>query len=774
MSNRKLGFEFMRSDNPDPRKFIDLVAQAKVPKYLSVYAGVFIISCFLFLVGFFMTMDKNFLIYSLYLLFTATLFIGTIPFFFNILSGINPLLPFFLGKVSTLVATGLYFFFAISILEVKNELPKTFFLSKIVLAIIVVFIVAYITTLLVSPFNTYTIGAFKWFRIIFGVVSFTMFVYLAVKLKSTLVRKLVLFGSFLLIIGNILSIVSGSFLFFLNTAVVEILIFWAVVNYNNKINVKKKVFAQYELENERLLKEDIKKLSLAKSNFFTNISHELRTPLTLIATPLQEKLAGNKLSTKDRKEYELMLRNNQRLTHLVDQLMDLSQLESGNLKLRVAKTKITPLLKSIVEPFEYQAKKVGLQFNVTISDKQKAVWVDREALHKIVSNLLSNALKYTTANGRIVVSALVDSRHITLVVTNTGDPLTSNQKEKLFNRFYQVDEFQQGAGIGLALTKELVELHKGDIRVENTEKGIVAFEVTLPSSRSSFKAKEVVEDNAVLPQKNQPDLDTDDIQILDVKMAEENESAPLLLIIEDNKDLRTVLQEAFIKEYRILMATDGEEGLQKAIEHVPDLIISDVMMPKKDGVSLAKELKNHELTSHVPIILLTAKTGDDNELAGIESGADDYITKPFNNALLKSKMINLLRIREKMRARYSQEVILKPKDIAVRPPDEILLGRIQSVLDVHLIESSFSTEDFAVALGFSRMQLHRKLKALIGLSATEFIRSQRLKLAAQLLEKSEANVSEVCYQCGFNNLSYFAKCFKEAYGIPPSAYSKKD
>jgi len=468
-----------------------------------------------------------------------------------------------------------------------------------------------------------------------------------------------------------------------------------------------------------------------------------------------------------------MLRNNQRLTHLVDQLMDLSQLESGNLKLRVAKTKITPLLKSIVEPFEYQAKKVGLQFNVTISDKQKAVWVDREALHKIVSNLLSNALKYTTANGRIVVSALVDSRHITLVVTNTGDPLTSNQKEKLFNRFYQVDEFQQGAGIGLALTKELVELHKGDIRVENTEKGIVAFEVTLPSSRSSFKAKEVVEDNAVLPQKNQPDLDTDDIQILDVEIPEENESAPLLLIIEDNKDLRTVLQEAFIKEYRILMATDGEEGLQKAIEHVPDLIISDVMMPKKDGVSLAKELKNHELTSHVPIILLTAKTGDDNELAGIESGADDYITKPFNNALLKSKMINLLSIREKMRARYSQEVILKPKDIAVRPPDEILLGRIQSVLDVHLIESSFSTEDFAVALGFSRMQLHRKLKALIGLSATEFIRSQRLKLAAQLLEKSEANVSEVCYQSGFNNLSYFAKCFKEAYGTPPSAYSKK-
>ncbi|MEM0932450.1 MAG: response regulator, partial [Bacteroidota bacterium] len=252
----------------------------------------------------------------------------------------------------------------------------------------------------------------------------------------------------------------------------------------------------------------------------------------------------------------------------------------------------------------------------------------------------------------------------------------------------------------------------------------------------------------------------------------EDDSLPLLLIVEDNNDLQSVLQDTFKNEYRITVATNGEEGFQKAIEQIPDLILSDVMMPGKNGIEMTNGLKQNELTSHVPIILLTAKAGDENELIGVESGADDYITKPFNNTLLKSKMANLLNIRKKMRERYSQEVVLKPKDIAVSPPDEILLERIQSVLDVYLTESSFSTEDFAIQLGFSRMQLHRKLKALTGLSATEFLRSQRLKLAAQLLEKSYANVSEVCYRTGFNNLSYFAKCFKEVYGTSPSKYPK--
>ncbi|WP_339143985.1 response regulator [Croceitalea sp. MTPC5] len=771
MYNRKLGFEFMHSNNPDSRKFIDLVSQAKLPKYLSVYAGVFLISCLLFLVGFLMTIDKNFLIYSLYLFFTTTLFIGTIPFFFNILNAINPMLPFFLGKVSTLVATGLYFFFAIRILEVEEELPRTFFLSKIVLAIISIFIVAYVAILLANPFNAYTIGAFKWFRIIFGVLSFTMFVYLAVVLKRTLVRKLVLFGSFLLIIGNIFSLVLGSFFFFLNTAVVEILIFWAVVNYNNKINVRKKVLAQYELENERLLKEDIKKLSLAKSTFFANISHELRTPLTLMATPIQQKLQQPGLSAKERKEYNLILRNNTRLVNLVDELLDLSKLESGNLSLKVAQIDIRSFLKSQIEPFQYLAESNRLDFDTSLNITQEFIWIDREALQKIISNLFSNAIKYSHGQGSVKGFFTVTPKELSIVIKNTADPLTEVQKQQLFDRFYQANEFNEGAGIGLALVNELVELHQGRITVEN-EDGFIVFKVSLPCHKSNFKTEELHE-GITIPSKAANAIPAAATITEDDAFAN-GESLPLLLIIEDNPDLRTVLKETFLEEYQIDFAIDGEEGLIKAISLVPDLILSDVMMPRKNGVELTQELKDHELTSHIPIILLTAKAGDENELTGIKSGADDYITKPFNSALLKSKMTNLIHNRKRMRARYSQEVILRPKDIAVTPSDQILLERIQSVLDVSLTEPSFSAEDFAKALGFSRMQLHRKLKALTGLSASGFIRSQRLKLAAQQLEKSGANVSEVCYQTGFNNLSYFAKCFKEAYGVTPSQYPKKD
>ncbi|MEO1487291.1 MAG: response regulator [Bacteroidota bacterium] len=346
--------------------------------------------------------------------------------------------------------------------------------------------------------------------------------------------------------------------------------------------------------------------------------------------------------------------------------------------------------------------------------------------------------------------------------------LSQEERGQVFNRFYQTHDHNNGVGIGLALVKELVELHRGSIRIDDYYTKGTAFEIDLPVAKGEFKTSELVAHTTLLTPNGSFDENTPEFEIL-----EETEK-PLALLVEDNADLRAVLTESLKTDFEIALAKNGEEGFKKALAQIPDIIISDIMMPIKNGVEMTQELKTNELTSHVPIILLTAKAGDENELKGIQSGADDYITKPFKNVLLKSKMENLLRIRDKMRTRYSQEVILKPKDIAITPPDEHLLERIQSVLDEYLMKSSFSTEDFAAALGFSRMQLHRKLKALTGLSATEFIRSQRLKLAAQILENSEANVSEVCYQIGFNNLSYFAKCFKEVYGVSPSQYPKKD
>ena len=527
------------------------------------------------------------------------------------------------------------------------------------------------------------------------------------------------------------------------------------------------LFRNRQKTNKKLLE-----LDTAKSNFFANISHELRTPLALIATPIQSKLEQKDLAERERKEYEMILRNNNRLTDLVDQLLDLSKLESGNLKLKVTEVPASSFLEAQLEPYRYLAASKDLHFEGSLDIKEETLWIDREAIQKILSNLLSNAIKYCSVKGSVKGDFKTNSKGLGITIKNSADPLTKLQKEQLFNRFYQANEFKEGAGIGLALVKELVELHKGKITVDD-EEGFVSFQVTLPCHKGDFDAEELTEGRKIVSETNLPERNFGDSAILEEDPIDTDESLPLLLLVEDNPDLRTVLKQTFKKDYRIVVATNGEEGTEKAIAQVPDLIISDIMMPKKNGVALTKELKNHELTSHIPIILLTAKAGDENELTGIDSGADDYITKPFNNALLKSKMTNLLETRKKMRARYSQEVILKPQDIAVTPADELLLERIQTVLDTYLLEASFSTEDFAKELGFSRMQLHRKLKALTGLSATEFIRSQRLKLAAQLLENSEANVSEVCYQTGFNNLSYFAKCFKEAYGVSPSQYPKK-
>ncbi|MEL6918790.1 MAG: response regulator, partial [Bacteroidota bacterium] len=533
------------------------------------------------------------------------------------------------------------------------------------------------------------------------------------------------------------------------------------------------VFLFFLFRNRQKTNKMLRELDTAKSNFFANISHELRTPLALIATPIQEKLQKKNLSVKDRKEYDLILRNNNRLIDLVDQLLDLSKLESGNLKLKVTETPTRNFLEAQLEPYRYLATSKDLDFEISMDIKEETLWIDREAFQKIVSNLFSNAIKHSAANGTVNGHLMATPQELALVVKNRAAPFTKLQKEQLFNRFYQTDEFKEGAGIGLALVKELVQLHKGKIEVKDGG-GFVTFKVVLPCHKSDFNPDELYEGTDLVSTPQESVMPLGNTIAEDEGPIATDSGLPLLLIVEDNPDFRAVLQETLKRDYRIVVAVNGEEGVQLAIEQVPDLIISDVMMPRKNGVELTEELKAHELTSHIPIILLTAKAGDENELVGIDSGADDYITKPFNNTLLRSKMTNLLGNRQKMRDRYSQEVILKPQDIAVTPSDELLLERIQSVLDTYLMESSFSTEDFAKEMGFSRMQLHRKLKALTGLSATEFMRSQRLKLAAQLLEKSEANVSEVCYQTGFNNLSYFAKCFKEAYGVSPSQYPKKD
>ncbi|MFX0558569.1 response regulator [Maribacter sp. CXY002] len=514
----------------------------------------------------------------------------------------------------------------------------------------------------------------------------------------------------------------------------------------------------------------LKELDALKSNFFTNITHEFRTPLTLISSPIQEILAEPDLSPEKRSHFEMASRNTERLLSLVDQLLDLSKIDSGNRTLQLEKGKITQLIAAWSDSFSYLTKQKAIALDIDIQDKETEVWFDKDVLEKIIVNLLGNAIKYTPTKGEIKVRASIENNFLELHVKNTGQGLTKDEIDNIFNRFHQTNEQNEGAGIGLSLVKELTALHGGSISVKSVKDTWTSFDVTMCTDKSQFK-------NAVLKNPSafqkkipsmvlNPNIDTESEPPIDNGM-------PLLLIVEDNADVRLLLSDTFKPNFQVITAKNGAEGIELALEHIPDLIVSDVMMPIKDGVELTKTLKEDERSSHIPIVLLTAKAGDDNELIGLHVGADDYITKPFNKKLLLSKVNSLISLRKKLQLRYSQEVVLRPKDIAISSVDERFLEKVQRVLDENLIESSFNSEAFSKAVHMSRMQLHRKLKALTGLTTSEFVRSQRLKLATHLLKQSQINISEVGYAVGFNDHAYFTKCFRETYQCTPSEFVKK-
>jgi signal transduction histidine kinase/DNA-binding response OmpR family regulator len=525
------------------------------------------------------------------------------------------------------------------------------------------------------------------------------------------------------------------------------------------------LFVMYR--NRQKTNKKLREVDTLKSNFFANISHEFRTPLTLISHPIQTTLEETGLSSEKRSHFEMASRNTKRLLLLVDQLLDLSKIDSGAMTLHIEKGHPTLVTAALCESFSYLANQKNIHFEVNVADKDLEGWYDRDVLEKIATNLLGNAVKYTPENGKIIVHSSVANGIFFFEIRNTGKGLSKDQKKTIFERFYQTDGYSDGAGIGLALVKELTELHQGSVSVEQEKDRWTIFTATLCLDKNKLKNSVELLNPAGRVSATAMELPAD--VVWDSQEAQESD-LPIALIVEDNRDVQVLLTDTFKNEYAVFIASDGEEGIRMALEMVPDIIVSDVMMPIKDGIELTRTLKKDERTSHIPIVLLTAKAGDENKLVGVDVGADDYITKPFNQKILRSKMDNLVDLRKKLRSRYSQEVILKPKDIAITPMDEVFLEKVQIVLDQNLAESSFSVDGFSAAVHMSRMQLHRKLKALTGLSATEFIRSQRLKLAASMLKQSDINIAEVGYRVGFNDPAYFTKCFREAYNCTPSQF----
>lgn len=516
----------------------------------------------------------------------------------------------------------------------------------------------------------------------------------------------------------------------------------------------------------------LQELDQAKSIFFANISHEFRTPLTMISGPLQSQLQKEDLREEDKSTFKMMYRNSTRLLGLVDQLLDISKIEEGQLKLTISKNSIIPFIGMLADSFTFKADQKKIDYKIHNITSEVDTYFDADILEKIVVNLISNAIKYTPEKGSIVCDASIQKDELHFAIKNTGRTLSKKEIKSIFERFYQINANAQGAGIGLALVKELVVLNKGLIEVESTPNEWTTFKVIIPINKESFTENEFLSLNEILESKHESNTDKAIFNPATISNSDKKEETPILLVVDDNADIRTYVSSLFKKTYKILEAKNGQEGIDIAIEQIPDIIISDIMMPIKNGIQLCNNLKSDERTSHIPIILLTAKAGEENEIEGIKTGADDYVTKPFNEKLLRIRVEKLVENRKKLQLRYSQKVVLKPKDIAITSVDEQFLERLQKVLDHKLTESSFNVQEFSNTINMSRMQLHRKLKALTGLSASKFIRSERLKLAAQLLKKSKINVSEAGYSVGFNDHAYFSKCFKNRYDCTPSEYAQ--
>lgn len=521
-----------------------------------------------------------------------------------------------------------------------------------------------------------------------------------------------------------------------------------------------------QLEHQESIR--LKELNFLKNRLYTNISHEFRTPLTLITGPVERQLKKKKLKPNLKKDLNLVQRSAKRLLNLVDQLLDLAKLETGNLKLAVSLMEIKPLIIQITDSFKMLAKEKSIRFSSEMENLGKG-WIDMDVVEKILGNLLSNAIKYTPHNGTIILTVKVKDEHLIISLINNGVKFSHNELPKLFERYYQNDRSNTGAGIGLSLVKELCVVSHGSVIVNLLAESEIQFTVNLPISRGAFSESEISEtDRNNIKHSN----GTEAMAISEeLGMSKTKSSKPIMLIVEDDKDIRTFIKSIFQNDYVIKLAEDGVIGMGLALKYIPDVIISDIMMPKMDGIEMTDFLKENELTSHIPVLLLTAKSGNSNEITGLQSGADDYITKPFHIEAVRLKVKNLIKLRKNLQKKYSSG--FKLDEIPYSNLDEQFLKRLQNILNEHITDPELSTEKLSKYMTMSRTQLHRKLKALSGVSTSELIRKQRTNLAKILLEDSSETISEIAYKVGFNSPSYFISCFKKDYKKAPSSFRNR-
>jgi len=523
-----------------------------------------------------------------------------------------------------------------------------------------------------------------------------------------------------------------------------------------------------------------------KLRFFTNISHEFRTPLTLLLGPT-EKLLG-KEDFRDtaavKQELELMYRNERRLFKLINQLLEVRRVETDNLRLSVAEDDLAGYLRDIYRLFIPYAEKKQVDFSFNAEPDSARVPFDADKIEKIFYNLLSNAFKYTPVKGRILFSMERVEREgedwLKISVQDNGPGIPEEHLTHIFDRFYQITTKHQSArvssGIGLSLSRDLVLNHRGTIEVSSEREKGTRFDVYLPTRKEAYEPGEIL----VEPEK---DLTMEYISSM-LETFEYTRSdpydAPLvgedlfrILVVEDNLDLQKFLYNEMSHTYNVMLAKNGKEGLQVVRQNLPDLILSDIMMPEMDGLEFCKRIKEDELTSHIPLILLTAKSGTEAQVSGFESGAEDYITKPFNPDLLKMKIKNILQDRKQMAERFRSASNYIPENIKISQIDQGFLEKFVKMVEDNIDDTELSGDMLACELGMSKGNLYKKLKTLTGMTVNIYVRTIRLKVAARLLKQGNYNISEIAYAVGFNNPKYFSTCFSEMFKMSPKEYMKE-
>ena len=518
---------------------------------------------------------------------------------------------------------------------------------------------------------------------------------------------------------------------------------------------------------EKFEQEKEREIYHAKIDYLTNVAHEIRTPLTLIKGPLENIILKKKVDAETREDLNIMKQNTERLLNLTNQLLDFRKTESQGFRLNFAKCNITEVLKETHLRFTSLAKQKGLEFTLQLPETDFYAHVNQEAFTKIISNLLNNAVKYSEhyIHVSLEVTEGDESNVFRIRTVNDGVIIPREMREEIFQPFVRFNEREDGkvttgTGIGLALSRSLAELHQGTLAM-GEEENSNTFCLTLP----------IVQDMTITltPETKAEPEPVSEVPV-EVEQGEKKDNRPTVLVVEDNPDMRAFVVRQLSKEYAVLSAVNGAEALKMLDGNYVNLVVSDVVMPVMDGFELCKTIKSDLNYSHIPVILLTAKTNIQSKIEGMELGADAYIEKPFSVEYLQACASNLIQNREKLRRTFAQSPFVAANTMALTKADEDFIKRLNEVILANLNNPEFSMDDIADSLNMSRSNFYRKIKGVLDLSPNEYLRLERLKKAAQLLKEGEGRVTEICYMVGFNSPSYFAKCFQKQFGVLPKDF----